>query len=264
MTSADAVWVEDMPATYDRLLGPALFAPFARELAGRAARLGPARVLEVAAGTGIVTRQVCAALPRAYVLATDLNPAMAARGAAGVPRARWAVADALALPVADAAADLVVCSFGAMFFPDRPAAYAEAARALAAGGTALFTIWDDVARSTLPAALHRAVAAVVPDDPPDFVARVPHGYADPERIARDLAAGGLDARLETVRLVGETASVAELAEGFVRGTPLRAALAGHGELADMVRAVAAHMAAEVGEGPVRGEVTAHVVTATHA
>ncbi|RBY83389.1 SAM-dependent methyltransferase [Blastococcus sp. TF02A-26] len=253
-----------MPASYDRLLGPALFAPFGRELADRAVALRPARVLEVAAGTGIVTRALCTALPEARLLATDLNPAMAARGAAGVPEARWAVADALALPVADGRADLVVCSFGAMFFPDRPAAFAETGRVLAPGGTALFTIWDVVDRSTLPAALHRAVAAVVPDDPPDFVARVPHGYADPERIAGDLAAGGLDARLETVRLAGETPSVAALAEGFVRGTPLRAALGRHGELPDMVRAVAGRMTAELGEGAVRGELTAHVVTARAA
>jgi SAM-dependent methyltransferase len=259
--TADATWIEDMPATYDRLLGPALFLPFARELAARAARLAPGRVLEIAAGTGIVTREVCAALPQARVLATDLNAAMAARGAAGVPEADWAVADALALPVADACADLVVCSFGAMFFPDRPAGFAETARVLASGGTALFTIWDVVDRSALPAALHRAVAAVVPDDPPDFVARVPHGYADPERIAADLSAGGLDARVETVRLLGETPSVAELAEGFVRGTPLRAALLRRGELGDMVREVATRMTAELGEGPVRGELTAHVVTA---
>jgi SAM-dependent methyltransferase len=257
----DAVWVEDMPAGYDRLLGPALFAPYARELAARAAPLQPARVLEVAAGTGIVTRALRTTLPGARLLATDLNPAMVTRGAAGVPRASWTVADALALPVADGFADLVVCSFGAMFFPDRRAGFAETARVLAPGGTALFTIWDAVDRSTLPAALHRAVAAVVPDDPPDFVARVPHGYADRARIVADLAGGGLDAELETVRLEGETPSVAALAEGFVRGTPLRAALVRHGELSDMVRAVAERMTAELGEGPVRGELTAHLVTA---
>jgi SAM-dependent methyltransferase len=260
----DAVWVEDMPAGYDRLLGPALFAPFARELAGRAVPLEPARVLEVAAGTGIVTRELHAALPGARLLATDLNPAMAARGATGVPQVPWAVADAMALPLPDSSIDLVVCSFGAMFFPDRPIAFAETARVLAPGGTALFTVWDVVDRSTLPAALHRAVAAAVPDDPPDFVARVPHGYADPARISADVAAGGLTAQLETVQLVGGTPSVRELAEGFVRGTPLRAALGRHGELTDMARAVADRMADALGEGPVTGELTAHLVTARHA
>lgn len=263
MTS-DAVWIEDMPALYDRLLGPALFAPFAGELAGRAARLDPGTVVEVAAGTGIVTRAICAALPRTPVVATDLNPAMAARGAAGAPGARWAVADAQALPVADGAADLLVCSFAAMFFPDRRAAFAETARVLAPGGTALLTVWDDVGRSVFPAALVRALAAVFPEDPPDFVVRVPHGYADVDRITADLAAGDLRGDVETVQLTGETPSVTALAEGFCLGTPLRAALARHGPLPEMVAAVAAAMAAELGDGPARGALTAHVITARRA
>lgn len=259
--TTDAVWVEDMPALYDRLLGPALFAPFAGELAGRAARLGATTVVETAAGTGVVTRALCAALPRARVVATDLNPAMVTRGVAGVPAARWAVADAQALPVADGAADLLVCSFAVMFFPDRRAAFAETARVLAPGGTALVTVWDEVERSAFPAALVRALAAVFPADPPDFVVRVPHGCADVDRITADLAAGGLHGDVETVRLTGTTPSVTALAEGFCLGTPLRAALAGRGPLPGMVGAVAAAMAAELGDGPASGPLTAHLVTA---
>ncbi|WP_409330896.1 class I SAM-dependent methyltransferase [Trujillonella humicola] len=262
--TTDAVWVEDMPALYDRLLAPALFEPFAGELAGRAAALAPSGVVEVAAGTGVVTRALCATLPAARVVATDLNPAMAARGAAGVPAARWAVADAQALPVAGGVADLVVCSFAAMFFPDRRAAFAETARVLSPAGTALYSIWDDVERSTFPAALVRALGTVLPQDPPDFVVRVPHGYADVDRIAADLAAGGLAGDVETVQLTAETPSVTALAEGFCLGTPLRAVLARRGSLPDLVAAVAGAMTAELGDGPVRGALTAHLVTARRA
>lgn len=78
---------------------------------------------------------------------------------------------------------MIVCQFGAMFFPDKPAAYAEAARVLAPGGTLLLTVWDTVETSDFPAALVASLAAVLPENPPDFVARVPHGYADPDRTA---------------------------------------------------------------------------------
>ena len=69
-----------MPEAYDRWLAPAVFRPFAVDLARRAARLAPRRVLEVAAGTGVLTREPAAAIPSAEVTATDLNPAMAEFG----------------------------------------------------------------------------------------------------------------------------------------------------------------------------------------
>jgi len=85
-------------------------------------------VLELAAGTGVLTRAIMASLPGARVIATDLNVAMVDVGSARVPAATWRQADAMQLPFGDARVDLVACQFGVMFFPDRPAAYAEVAR----------------------------------------------------------------------------------------------------------------------------------------
>lgn len=79
----DARWADTMPAAYDELLGPALFAPFARELTGRAARLRPASVLELAAGPGILTEELVARLPGVAVTATDLHPSMVGTGPRG-------------------------------------------------------------------------------------------------------------------------------------------------------------------------------------
>ncbi|MGY1744241.1 class I SAM-dependent methyltransferase [Blastococcus sp. SYSU D00695] len=260
--TTEATWLDSMPAVYDRCLGPALFEPYAAELATRAARLHPARVLEVAAGTGRVTRRLREALPEAAITATDLNPGMVAAGAQRVPGVEWRAADALDLGVPAASVDLVVCSFGIMFVPDRPAAAAEAARVLAPGGTLLLSVWDDVRASTFPTALVEALAQVLPDRTPQFIERVPHGYADPARITADLAAGGLAvAELVTVSLTGHASSARDLAEGFCLGTPLRFALELHGPLDELTSAVADRMTALLGEGPLTGGLAAHVVTA---
>ena len=117
----DATWLDTMPEIYDRCLGPVLFRPYAQHLARRAAASAPRDVLELAAGTGIVTRELLRQLPGAAVTATDLNPAMVSWGAAHAPGATWLAADAQHLDFADATFDLVVCQFGVMFFPDRPA-----------------------------------------------------------------------------------------------------------------------------------------------
>jgi SAM-dependent methyltransferase len=251
-----------MPAAYDELLGPTLFAPFAVELADRAAALAPRRVLELAAGTGRVTAELVRRLPGAVVTATDLNEAMVAYGAEHVPGAAWQPADAQSLPFPDGSADLVVCSFGAMFFPDRPGAFAECARVLRPGGTLLMSVWDEVAGSPLTAALVAALAVVLPDGTPDFVTRVPHGYCDPARIRADLQAGGLDvADLERVAPTGSAPSARAVAEGLCTGSPLRFQLETRGNLRELTERIGDLMTAELGEGPVEGELAALVVTA---
>src|SRR5205085_7260156 len=110
--------------------------------------LAPARVLELACGTGVVTRALAASLPAPVsIVATDLNPAMLEE-AQKQPIARevaWQPADACALPFAHGGFDAVVCQFGAMFFPDRVQGYAEARRVLAPGGSLVFNVWDDIA-----------------------------------------------------------------------------------------------------------------------
>jgi SAM-dependent methyltransferase len=257
----EARWAAAMPDTYDEPLGPALFAPFARKVAGRAAGPRPRSVLELAAGTGILTAELVARLPGVPVTATDLNGAMVSYGSRQVPAARWRTADAQSLPVPDGAFDLVVCQFGVMVFPDKPAAFAEASRVLAPTGLLLFTVWDTVGSSPFPAALTDALAEVLPDDPPDFVTRIPHGYADPDRIRADLAAAGLTGDVERVVLRGEAASAGALAEGFCRGTPLLFGLQGRGDVDELTAAVAERMAARLGDGPVSGDLAAFVVTA---
>jgi SAM-dependent methyltransferase len=238
-----------------------LFVPYARDLAARAAALRPARVLETAAGTGIVTAALAAALPDAEIVATDLNQAMLDVAAArGLPRTvRFQAADALALPFDDAGFDLVVCQFGAMFFPDRVGAWREAKRVLKPGGRLLFSVWDRLALNPVSEILGDAVAALFPDDPPDFYRRVPFGYHDAGRIEADLrAAGFADIHIETVSLssrVDASAAAIGLCQGSPMGTEIEAR---GGDLAAVADAAAAALAPYDGK---EMPMSAHVASA---
>lgn len=260
--SQDATWSAEMSEVYDRCLGPALFQPYADHLAGLAARLRPSRVLELAAGTGIVTRALVQALPGAQVTASDLNAGMVDYGREQVGAADWQVVDAQALPFPDVSFDLVVCQFGFMFFPDKPGAAREMARVLRPGGSVLIAVWDAVEHSPLSAALVAALAEVLPDDTPDFVVRTPFGYHDPERFAADLRAGGLVVdSVERVVLRSESPSAAAFAEGYCKGVPLRFALEQRGSLDALTTDVTDSLQTALGPGELSADMAAYVATA---
>ena len=76
MTATDTVFAGSIPAMYDRYMVPLIFRPYAELVAAKAKTLGPGRILETAAGTGVVTEALHRALPDAQIVATDLNQAM--------------------------------------------------------------------------------------------------------------------------------------------------------------------------------------------
>ena len=259
---ASRVWAEDMATAYDEHLVPAVFKPYADDLAARVASLAPDRVLELAAGSGVLTAAMVQMLPDAALTATDLNTAMVDIGAAHVPEATWRQADAMTLPFDDVGFDVVACQFGVMFFPDRAGAYAEVARVLRPEGHFLFNCWGPLDTHEVETAVLAALAAVFPEDPPTFLARVPHGYHDAERVAADLAAGGLmDARIETVDLTCAGKTAAQLAAGYCRGTPLRPEIEARGDLETTTRAVEGALEARFGSATVTAGMSALVVHA---
>jgi SAM-dependent methyltransferase len=258
----DRLWTGSMPQAYDRWLAPTVFRPFALDLARRAADSAPRQLLEVAAGTGVLTRELITAIPAARVTATDLNTAMVEFGSRRVPLAAWRQADALRMPFDDRQFDLVICQFGVMFFPDRPAAFGEVRRVLAPGGRLLFSTWGAVETHGFAAALVAALAHAFPDDSPTFVAAVPHGYRDLGRVAADLTAGGLNyVSAAPVTLEGHADSAADVAAGFCTGTPLRMAIEARGDLVASTAVIADQMTARLGCGPVTATMTAHVIEA---
>jgi SAM-dependent methyltransferase len=225
MATSDAVFAGSIPALYDRHLGPVLFEPYAADMVRRAARLRAGAILETASGTGIVTQRLAAALPGAVrIVATDLNRPMLdhASSKPGMTRVRFQQADALNLPFADSEFDAVVCQFGVMFFADRVAAYRETRRVLKPDGRLLFSVWDSLAKNPLSAVVTDAMAARFPQDPPRFLARVPHAYHDIAVIRGELAAAGFPtATIDTVALPARAASCRDPAIGFCQGSPMR-------------------------------------------
>ena len=261
--ATDRLWVGSMPEAYERWLGPSVFQPFATDLARRVAARRPRRVLELAAGTGIVTRELLAAVDRAEITATDLNDAMVQYGSGLAPGARWRQADALNLPFDDDQFDAVVCQFGVMFFPEKVAAYAEARRVLTPGGALLFNVWGTVEEHEFAAALTAGLEQAFPDDPPTFITDIPHGYADVDTVLGDLrSAGFADVAAETITLVGRARSAGDVATGFCTGTPLRPAIEARADLAATTAAVTEAMEARLGSGDVSSRMVAHVFDAT--
>jgi SAM-dependent methyltransferase len=179
------------------------------------------------------------------------------------PGAAWRQADAMDLPFGAREFDLVACQFGAMFFPDKPAAFAEARRVLSATGALLLSTWGTLETHDFQSALVAGLERAFPDDPPTFMVTVPHGYADIDVVVADLAAGGLDCMtVESVTLEGRAASAADLAAGYCTGTPLRSEIEARGDLAGITAVVAQEMKARLGHGAVTGRMTAHVIEAT--
>ena len=256
-----------VPKLYETYLVPLVFQPYAAETAQRVAAQSPSNVLEIATGTGVVTRALAAALPENVpIIATDLNEGMVEQArSTGTPRAvEWRQADAMDLPFPDESFDAVACGFGVMFFPDKAKAFAEVRRVLRPGGVFIFSSWDRIEENEFVDTVTRALEALFPNDPPRFHARVPHGYHEPETIERDLAAGGFTARpeIETVTARSEVRSAGVASMAYCQGTPLRGEIEERDAslLGDATVVATKALADRFGKGHISGKIQAFVVT----
>jgi len=213
-----------IPHHYDEGLGPHIFIDYAMDMAKRAALLPNANTLELAAGTGIVSRQLRDALPPSSQLTvTDLNPPMLEIAQAKFnpsEKVEFQPADAMALPFDEASFDLVTCQFGVMFFPDKVEAFKQAKRVLKPGGSMLFNVWSELEANPFSQIAQRVTQDVFPDDPPTFY-KIPFGYHDAELIVNDLSKAGFrDIHHEIVRLDKIVSDWALFASGLVFGNPM--------------------------------------------
>ena len=267
--SIDKAFVGPLPAVYAEHLVPLIFESCAVDLVDRlAARQRPiTRLLEIAAGTGVVTREMASRLPASVeIVATDLNPGMLEQATAmGTSRpCDWQRADAMQLPFPDESFDAVVCQFGVMFFPDKPKAFAEARRVLKPGGVFIFSVWDRTETNEFADVVTKSLADVFPADPPRFLPRTPYGYNDPATIAKDIAAGGFTSAPAfdtfTARSRAESPTIPAIA--YCQGTPLRSEIEARdpGGLHSATKTAGEAIAKQFGHGAVDGQIQAIVVT----
>lgn len=258
-----------IPTQYDAHLGPLFFEPFALHLADRISELAPGRVLELACGTGRLTRHMAGRLqPLVRIIATDVNPAMLqfAQEVITDARVEWNVVDAVDLPYPDASFDLVVAQFGVMFYSDRVKAYREALRVLKPGGRMIFTCWNELEENPAAHITQELVRHFFPTDTPAFYT-VPFAYHDRELIREEvLAAGFARVKLELPELVGYADEAANAAKGLLEGSPIHTAIMDRDPhaLPAMRAMLATQLSAEFGAEELKVPLSAWVVEAVKA
>jgi len=223
MAGDPAEYIGNIPQHYDRNLGPVLFVDYAADICRRVAACSPQRVLEIAAGTGIVTRQLRNSLPASVRLtATDLNPPMLEIARAKFrpdESVEFQQADATALPFADGSFDAILCQFGVMFFPDKDRSYREVLRVLVPGGRYLFNVWDSHSHNPSARIAHEVIGSFFPADPPQFQS-VPFAYRFEPIKDSLIDAGFTNISAAVVQLQKEVPDLALLAGGLVYGSPI--------------------------------------------
>lgn len=268
MAVTDKLFAGSIPEIYDRFLVPLIFESYADDLAVRIAKYKPQRVLETAAGTGVLTRAMASKLPApVHIVVTDLNQPMLDRAASRQPddgRIVWRQADALKLPFEDESFDVVACQFGVMFFPDKIQGYREARRVLKPGGHMLFNVWDKISDNEFADVVTQRLATLFPQDPPNFLARTPHGYHNVQAIQDELSAAGFRSiSIETLDRRSVARSPRDAAIAYCQGTPLRNDIETRdpSRLEEATHESAEALARRFGSGPIEGRIRAHVVGA---
>ncbi len=252
---------------YERHLGSALFEPYAIDLARRVAdHCAKGSVLEMACGTGIVTRQLRAHLKPAVALtATDINPGMldyAQKKLNALAGIAWKQADIADLPFSDASFNVAMCQFGLMFVPDKDRAFREMCRVLVPDGLLVFNVWDRMENNSWGIIAHETVGGFFPENPPQFF-KAPCSFYDIDVMRSLLTASGFDRiNIQTVRKECYSHTAASLAIGLIEGAPVLAEIQERGGSSrPIVDAVATALARVGGANPCRSTMQAIVVTA---
>lgn len=256
MSNQHTAFVGSVPENYDKYMSPIFFDPYAADMVNRLPTPEPKSVLELACGTGILTRKLRDHLPaNTRLIATDLNQSMidfARRKFRADEAIEWQAADATKLPFADEMFDLVVCQFGMMFLPDKLAGMRKAYRVLVPGGTFLFSVWDAMEQNEISLIVHEIIKQFFPANPPLFY-ETPFGFHN-EKIIEEMLkqAGFKEIEFSVVQLPGRSPSATAAATGLIEGTPLSGQLMERDAAAvpEIVKAVAAKISARYGEGAI--------------
>jgi len=181
----------DAATGYQELLVPALMQEWAPRVADAAGISPGDRVLDVACGTGVLTREAAGRTgPGGAVTGLDLSPEMLAVAARLSPELRWQQGSADALPFPDRSFDAVVSQFGLMFFPDPVAGLREMMRVLVPGGRLAVAVWGSLDVTPAYAAEVELVERLAGRAAGDAM-RAPFALGYPERMAELCATAGI-------------------------------------------------------------------------
>lgn len=206
---------------YEKYLAPVFFISTSKDLVSHL-KGSPGNILEIAAGTGQVTRNIVKSFPEATITATDINPGMldVAKKIVQSENITWMVADACELPFDDNSFDAVICQFGVMFFPDKQKAMNEAFRVLKPGGQIVFNTWDSLEINRICKIPDDVVSRVFPSDPPPFY-KTPFSMYDPAEIEGLLRNAGFNnIKVENKKIEGYSESPDNAVTAFTEGNPI--------------------------------------------
>jgi ubiquinone/menaquinone biosynthesis C-methylase UbiE len=214
--------------TYEHSLVPAVFASWAPLVVALADPQPGDSVLDIACGTGVVTRLAAQQVGRTgKVIGLDLNPGMLAFAASLMPSdpptsapITWLEASATNMPLPDAAYDIAYCQLGLQFFPDRSAAMREMHRVLVSGGRLGLMVWQGIQHTPGFGALAAALARHINSEAAAIM-RAPFALAEAEQLHALISAGGFrDITIQSVAGAVRFPSVARFVQDYVRGSPL--------------------------------------------
>jgi ubiquinone/menaquinone biosynthesis C-methylase UbiE len=256
----------DNPAeNYERFFVPAIGAPLAADLVGRASLQPGERVLDVACGTGIVARLAAEEVGAAGAVAgLDINPGMLAVARSIAPQdasIEWDEASAEEMPLPDNSIDVVLCQMGLQFAPDRLHALREMRRVLTSGGRLLLNLPGPA--TPLFTALADALERNISPEAAGFALHVFSLYDEAEITEMMSAAGFLEVNVQTERMTLRLPAAKEFLWQYVRSTPLAGPV---GQADDDARAALERAVLEVWEdfeedGALQGEQPMAVGTA---
>ena len=220
--SKNTVFTSIVAENYEKYMAPMFFEPYAKDMANRLSSKKINSLLEIACGTGQVTRLLREKLPEARIVGTDLNPGMlelAKKIIKPEDKIEWQIANAQELAFEDNTFDAVVCQFGLMFVPDKQKAVNEAYRVLNPGGILLFNTWDSLETNPVSKIANNVIASFFKDFSFDFY-KIPFSMYDPVEIESLLQLAGFkNISVENVQINGYSATAEDAAKALCEGTP---------------------------------------------